>query len=270
MKSMNKNISAHEIKQLAHRQLLDYRAHNPGMCFSETGFYIDVKAAYSLQDAVTELRIRSGERVIGYKVGCTSPRTTAQFEIDGPIRGTLFADEVLEDRTCVNPNEFCQLSIEGEMALRIGENCQIEAAFPVIELHNFVFRATKKTLSELIANNGINAGIVLPNDHWQRSKAYISKEASLALKINGKNVGIASLWPKEGGPKQSLNWLINHLEDYGLKLMPGNIVLAGTTMGLYPVKDEDEIIVYIDEQPTVRCSIKATRKAISSHRLIQD
>ena len=258
MKSLNKNISTQEIQQLAQRQLLDYRAHNPGMCFSETGFYIDVKAAYNLQDAVTELRIGSGERLIGYKVGCTGQGTTVQLGIDGPIRGTLFADEVLEDGTCINPNEFCQLSIEGEMALWIGENCQIEAAFPVIELHNFVFRAAKKNLSELIANNGINAGIVLPNDQWQQSKAYINREASLALKINGTNVGTASLWPKKGGPNVSLNWLINHLEDYGLKLMPGNIVLTGTTMGLYPVKDEDQIIVYINEQPTVRCSIKAT------------
>ncbi len=49
------------------------------------------------------------------------------------------------------------------MALRIGDDGRIAAAFPVVELHHFVFRAPRKTLAELVANNGINAGIVIPN-----------------------------------------------------------------------------------------------------------
>jgi hypothetical protein len=47
-----------------------------------------------------------------------------------------------------------------EMALRIGDDGQIAVAFPVIELHHSVFRAPRKTLLELVANNGLNAGIV--------------------------------------------------------------------------------------------------------------
>jgi hypothetical protein len=37
----------------------------------------------------------------------------------------------------------------------------VTAAFPVIELHHFVFRGPRKTLAELVANNGINAGAVI-------------------------------------------------------------------------------------------------------------
>jgi 2-keto-4-pentenoate hydratase len=55
-------------------------------------------------------------------------------------------------------------AIEGEMALRIGVDGEIAAAFPVIELHQFVFRAPRKTLAELVANNGMNAGAVIPQD----------------------------------------------------------------------------------------------------------
>ena len=40
-------------------------------------------AAYELQDAVAKLRIASGDRLIGYKVGCTGPGTTQQFGMKG-------------------------------------------------------------------------------------------------------------------------------------------------------------------------------------------
>jgi 2-keto-4-pentenoate hydratase len=253
---MKSALSHNEIEKLAARQLLDYQSNNPGTCFSELGFNIDLTTAYDLQDSVTRLRVAAGERVIGYKVGCTGPGTRAQFGMDGPIRGTLFKDEALINGACINPDEFCHLAIEGEMAIKIGEECQIEAAFPVIELHNFIFRAEQKTLSELIANNGINAGIVLPDIEWQQSAKHIHDEASLTLSINGYDIGNAGLWPNDAGPEASLIWLKNNLRDSGIELAPGDIVLAGTALGLYPVKDGDEVIVYIDSQPTVSCRIK--------------
>ena len=114
---MTKVLSERAVEQLAIRQLSDYRSATPGTCFSEPNFYINVSSAYALQDTITKIRIESGERVIGYKVGCTGPGTRTQFGMDGPIRGTLFAGEALLNKTSINPNEFCQLAIEGEMAI---------------------------------------------------------------------------------------------------------------------------------------------------------
>ena len=85
-----------------------------------------MSAAYDLQDAVTRLRVKAGENVIGYKVGCTGPGTKAQFGMNGPIRGTLFGNEAFRNDAVINPNEFCQLSIEGEMAVKVGEDGQIK------------------------------------------------------------------------------------------------------------------------------------------------
>lgn len=49
--------------------------------------------AYAVQDAVTRLRVRSGDVAIGYKVGCTGPGTTEQLGMVGPISGRLFRSE---------------------------------------------------------------------------------------------------------------------------------------------------------------------------------
>ena len=73
-------------------------------------------------------------------------------------------------------NEFANLAIEGEMAARIGADGTISAVFPVIELHHFVFRGARKTLPELVANNGLNGGIVLPTEDWLLSQAYIYRQ----------------------------------------------------------------------------------------------
>ncbi len=260
---MTKSISNDDILHLARRQLLDYRANMPGTCFSDKEFQLDVTTAYQLQDAVTVLRIADGEQVIGYKVGCTGPGTTEQFGMNGPIRGTLFADEAFKTGVTLDPDAFCHLAIEGEMAVRIGANFQIEAAFPVIELHNFVFRAAQKSLPELIANNGINAGIVLPEYQWQQSKTHISNNAVLTVIINDADVGEASLWSKGGGPQVSIEWIKSHLAEYGHQLKPGDIILAGTELGLYPVKSGDNISVLIDGKPAVQCAISTVTKRIS-------
>jgi 2-keto-4-pentenoate hydratase len=248
-------ILATDIQQLAVRQVQDYRARTPGTCFADAGFGLDVSEAYAVQDAMTKLRVAEGEHVAGYKVGCTGPGTTAQFGMAGPIRGTLFTDEIRDDGTVLAPEAFCNLAIEGEMALQIGHNGAIAAVFPVIELHNFVFRAPEKNLSELIANNGLNAGVMLPAKSWRASKTYLERPAALSVRINGEVFDTDALWPMPGGAGGSLDWLEDHLAAHDLQLSNGDLVLAGTTLGLYPVHPGDAITVYLDHQPALQCSI---------------
>ena len=165
------------LAELADRQWRDYRRRQPGTCFADPQFDLSLAAAYELQDAVAKLRVASGDRLIGYKVGCTGPGTTQQFGTQGPIRGRLFESEVHRHGEALSFDDFAHLAIEGEMAVRIGPDGTITAAFPVIELHHFVFRGARKTLPELVANNGLNGGIVLPHDDWLSSTTYPSEKA---------------------------------------------------------------------------------------------
>ena len=58
-----------------------------------------------------------------------------------------------------------------------------------------------------------------------------------------------------GGAGGSLDWLEDHLAAHDLQLSNGDLVLAGTTLGLYPVHPGDAITVYLDHQPALQCSI---------------
>lgn len=54
-----------------------------------------------------------------------------------------FDKEVLANGVELAPNSFCNFAVEAEMAIKVGEKGLILSVFPVIELHNFVFRAPK-------------------------------------------------------------------------------------------------------------------------------
>ena len=243
------------IEELADRQWRDYRARQPGTCFADPDFDLSLAAAYELQDAVAKLRIASGDRLIGYKVGCTGPGTTQQFGMQGPIRGCLFESEVRRHGAALSFDDFVDLAIEGEMAVRIGPDRTIAASFPVIELHHYVFRGARKTLPELIANNGLNGGIVLPDNDWLSATAYIKRKGALSVRINGCLIASGELWPMSGGAESSLKWLQQHLAAIQVELSPGDIVLTGTPLGLYPVHKGDQVAVLIDGKIGSFCSV---------------
>jgi 2-keto-4-pentenoate hydratase len=90
------------LQDLADRQWRDYRARQPGTCFADPDFVLSLADAYELQDAVAKLRVAAGDRLIGYKVGCTGTGTVQQFGMQGPIRGCLFKSEIRKDGDVLN------------------------------------------------------------------------------------------------------------------------------------------------------------------------
>ena len=57
-----------DISKIAKQQLADYRNINPGTCFNEDDFSLSINEAYAVQQAVVGLRLKEGEKVIGYKL----------------------------------------------------------------------------------------------------------------------------------------------------------------------------------------------------------
>lgn len=150
---------------------------------------------------------------------------------------------------------YANLAIEGEMVVQIGHSNEVVAAFPTIELHHFVFRAPRKTLAELIANNGINAGVVIPQDSKVMPLGGWMTARTLSISINGAVIDTGALWAMPGGPMDLLDWLRSNLDRCGESLKPGDIVLAGTPLGLHPVGPGDHIVVSVDGKACVDCRI---------------
>ncbi len=163
--------------------------------------------------------------------------------MSGPIRGFLFTSELRPSGSTVSLSKHTSLAIEGEMAVRIGVESQVACAFPVIELHNYVFRGKVKSLSELVANNGLNAGVILPKREDITTDPHVAQSRELEVRINDELVDTGPLWSMPGGAKEAVAWLKNHLSDYGLPLEAGHLVLTGTPLGLHHVRPGDYIRV---------------------------
>ena len=246
-----------EIQQLARRVLADYDAGRANEVFAARGTAgMSLDDAYGVQQAVAGLRKMRGERAIGYKVGCISPTIQQQFGLTEPVRGYIWGSEMLVSGSSLShsptrPGRFVNLAIEGEIALRLGRDvapgasgndlaAAVEAWFPVIELHNFVFRAASPTSQELVAGNAMHAGIVVPSSAETRSLASLSK-AEIRVEIDGKVEETKSVSEIPGGPLGTLAWLAASLASSRDSLKAGDFVLAGSPGRLIPVSEHRRI-----------------------------
>lgn len=245
MNQSNTSVTS-RIERWASRQLADYDAHNPGTLFAD-GVVLNVAEGYELQSAVAELRCLRGERIIGYKVGCTSPKIRAQLGIDHCVTGRLFDSEQHPSGAELSRQSFANLAIEGELAVELSREpiaqdfIEVEVpacvarVIPVIELHNHVMRGEQSSAGELIANNAIHAGFVASSGV---SPEDASGEQSLTIFADDR------LQDECAGPtliktiRSSLKWLMEVVHDRGERLSAGQIILTGSIPGLIPI-DED-------------------------------
>jgi 2-keto-4-pentenoate hydratase len=240
-----------QIERWASRQLADYDSCQPGTLFGE-GVLLNVADGYELQSAVAELRCQRGERIIGYKVGCTSPAIRAQLEINHCVTGRLFDSEQHTSGAVLSRKSFANLAIEGELAVELSREpieqdfartevpACVARVFPVIELHNHVMRGEQPSAGELIANNAIHAGFVAGSGV---SPEAIPGEQSLAISANDQ------LREKCAGPaliqtiRSSLKWLMEIVRDRGERLSAGQIVLTGSIPSLISIGEDCRVSV---------------------------
>ena len=244
-------LSASEVQQAAERILSDYDAGSPNVLFAERGAeWFTLADAYAIQHTVAALRRGRGERCCGYKAGCLSPVIQRQLGLHEPVRGYLWASEEHDDGCRLACAAYTNLAVEGEIALRMNRSVPkgfsgadevvdaIECWFPVIELHNYIFRGGRPTSQELVAGNAMHAGFVSKN---QRSAP---ANAGTAAELAGIDIAVYSetgLWETHklaelpGGPLGSVRWLAAALAQAGEPLQVGDLVLTGSPGSLIPV-----------------------------------
>jgi 2-keto-4-pentenoate hydratase len=256
--------SKSKIGEWASRQLADYDRHHPGSMFAE-GVVLNVSEGYQLQSAVAKLRRRRGERVIGYKVGCTSPKIREQLGIDHCVTGRLYESEQHSSGSVLSRQGYAKLAIEGELAVKLSRaptesdfaGVEIPACvsrvIPVIELHHLVMRGEQPSAGELIAHNALHAGFVAGRG-VSREETYA--EPSLAIFADDRLLDECAGRSLYQTIHSSLKWLMEVLQDRGDRLDAGQIVLTGSIPSLIPI-DED-CLVKVDAPPFGSVEVKFT------------
>jgi 2-oxo-3-hexenedioate decarboxylase/2-keto-4-pentenoate hydratase len=220
----------------------------------------DVAEAYDLQDAVHATLEAAGHgRVIGHKIGCTTPVMQAFLNIPSPCAGGVFdtTAQLIDGR--FRHADFRHVGVECEIAVRLGADLSdgpfdrvsvaagVAEAMAAIEVVDDRYDDYKTfDTPTLIADDFFDAGCVLgaPVADWQSIDL-----AALhgRMTINGADVGQGIGGDIMGHPLEALAWLASMRADQGVPLRAGAFILLGSVVETKWVEQGDLVEIDIDQ-----------------------
>ena len=244
-------LSQFQLDVYAYKILDDYDAKTPSGIFKDK-ISISIEDALRIQLAVTNLREKRGEEVIGYKIGCVSKDTQRKMGFTKPAWGRLWKNELYLDGVTLDKRNFANPAMEAEFGIVLNRDLtpelvnldyildSIETIHPIIEIHNLVFNGDPPFGAELLANNAIHAGVVM----GKPTKANIKSEIT-DLKLIFDNE-IIDTWSDKKWPHDMLSeveWLVKEQDKIGNILKKGNLILTGAYGLPIPINDKKLIEV---------------------------
>lgn len=208
----------------------------------------DVAVAYAVQDENTRLGVARGRRIAGRKIGLTARAVQAQFGVDQPDTGVLFADMAVNDgdplllRTLLAPRAEAEVAFvfDHDLTHEVTTAADVLRAtafvLPAIEIVDSRIKGWDITIVDTVADNASSARYVVGTTPRLLSDVDL-RAASMSMTRNGEEmssgVGAACL----GNPVNAVVWLANALSARGESLKCGDVVLSGA---LGPMARVDE------------------------------
>ena len=238
-------ISQSQLQLYAKQILNDYDKKEPSILF-KNDINITVAEAYKVQSFVTALRIKRGEKVIGYKIGSVQKKTQKKYGFSYPAWGRLWQNEVHFDGAQLNKKNYSNPAMEAEFGIKLKRNLEsknicleyildsIETIHPIIEIHNLIFYGNKPHGAEHISNNAINAGIIC-GDGTKKPK--VNEITDLKLIYDRK---IIDEWKNKIWPFDILlkiEWFVKEQANINNIIKKNDLILTGAYGPPIPIDD---------------------------------
>ena len=217
----------------------------------------DTGQAYAVQAINTALRIAGGAKVIGSKIGLTSPVVQRQFGIDKPDFGMLWEDREVWNGGEISVKEIMQPRAEAEIAFVLGRDLRsdsitsvdvisaIEYALASIELVGSRIEGWDIRITDTIADNASAS-------HWVVGHKPVRLEnldlinCKMVMEKNGKvaseGAGSACL----GSPINAMLWLAKTMARLGTPMRAGDLILTGAIGPMVKVEAGDRFRAEIE------------------------
>lgn len=225
----------------------------------------DATLAYAIQQVNNDLRAANGERVVGRKIGLTSPAVQKQLGVDQPDFGELFASMAYGDSQPMPLASLIQPKVEAEIALVLERDLTAEKhtfadligatayAVAAIEVVDSRIRDWDIRFFDTVADNASSALFVLG------SRPALLRDIDLTAcamtltqdgEILSRGNGAACL----GNPLNAAAWLADRMVRLGTPLRAGDIVLTGALGPMAAVKAAGTYTAHIEGLGSVRAS----------------
>ncbi|WP_341316800.1 fumarylacetoacetate hydrolase family protein [Paraburkholderia sp. IMGN_8] len=224
--------------------------------------------AYAVQRINAETRVAAGERIVGRKIGLTSPAVQRQIGVDQPDFGALFASMAYGDNQPIPLGELIQPKVEAEIALVLEHDLIHERntyadliratayAVAAIEVVDSRIDGWNIRFVDTVADNASSARFVLG------SRPMLLRDVDLfgcAMTLsNDANVlsrgnGAACL----GNPLNAAAWLADQMVQLGTPLRAGDVLMTGALGPMVAVTEPGVFSAQIDGFGSVRATFSA-------------
>jgi 2-keto-4-pentenoate hydratase len=223
-----------------------------------------VDEAYRIQLITVEAQLSEGRKVVGKKIGLTSPAMQQMFNVNEPDYGHLFDNMLAYQGAEVSASRLLQPRIEGEIAFVMERDLMGPGVTPAdvirstagvtaaLEIIDSRIRDWKIKIQDTVADNASSGAFVLGSklvpltDLDLRCVGFVmTKNGQLAA----TGAGAAVL----GSPVQSVAWLANKMGEYEISLKAGEVILSGAAAAAVPVQAGDSIHLTVDRIGDVAC-----------------
>lgn len=203
-----------------------------------------------VQLGVLKRLVAGGAKQIGWKVGLTSEAIQRQFGVPEPVFGFLLADGVHHSPAILEYDSLIQPGIENEMCVTIGQDLRgpgievaqaraavqsVRSAMELVETRG----PFTEQLAVAIGENVQQKGVILSADAHVPPAEFDLSSAEVELQLNGSTIDRATGVAVLGNPLLSIAWLANKLDQYGLAVEAGQLVMTGSLTRQYPAHRGD-------------------------------
>ncbi|MER6174729.1 fumarylacetoacetate hydrolase family protein [Streptosporangium sp. NPDC001681] len=221
------------------------------------------ETGYAVQEINTRRALAEGRRLVGRKIGLTSPAVQRQLGVDRPDFGMLFADMAYLDGLPVPTDRFLQPRAEAEVALVLGADLEggpftvadviraVDFVLPAIEIVDSRVAEWDITLVDTVADNASSGAFVLGNTPVEL-RGLDLRLAGMTMNKNGLEVSTGAGAACLGHPLNAAVWLADALGRTDFPLRAGDVVLTGALGPMVGVESGDVFEAHIEGLGSVR------------------
>ena len=245
------NLSSKELNLYSNKILHDYDTKNPSQIFKDK-VKITNEDALLIQSKVADLRLKRGEEIIGYKIGCVSKDTQKKMGFNYPASGYLWKSELHQTGVELNNKDYFNPAMEAEFGVILNRDINpelvsfdyilesIQSIYPLIEIHNLVFNGDLPNGAELLANNAIHAGVILGPENKVPNNNEIT-DLKLVYDNDVVDKWIDKKWPFD--MLGEIEWLVKDKAKTNNILKKNDLILTGAYGFPVPINEKKLIEV---------------------------
>jgi 2-keto-4-pentenoate hydratase len=198
----------------------------------------DVELAYSVQQQLTRDRLAHGARIVGRKIGLTSPAVQRQLGVDRPDFGVLFDDMDVSGLAEVPSDRLLQPKTEAEIAFVLSSDLAdgpldaeqvrdaVGHATAALEIVDSRIAGWDITFGDTVADNA-SSGLFVLGETRLTLDEFEPVEVRMTMRLGDDVVSEGSGAACLGNPLNALAWLARSARDLGDPLRTGQVVLSG-------------------------------------------